>query len=299
MTGEDPGDLLRVATDAAEAAAEVLLAHRRRMRAGEALAVDTKTSATDPVSEADEESEQVLVRVITDARPDDGLLGEEGADRAGSSGLRWVVDPLDGTVNYLYGHVGWAVSVAVEALGEDGEWTAVAGIVLEPSTGTTYAAVRGGGATCDGRPLAVNDPAPLEMALVATGFAYDREHRTRQALVAASVLGAVRDLRRVGSAALDLCRVAAGQCDAYYEDSTQRWDWAAGALVAQEAGAVVTPRVTIPGHTGVIAAGPTLHPQLAALVGGATGPSAHGRPVGPPREQVPDPGRSGRLPRRP
>ncbi len=275
----DGRELLDVAAVAAAAAADVLLGHQRRMREGQRLAVSTKTSATDHVSEADQESERVLVEAILAARPDDGLLGEEGADRAGTTGLRWVIDPLDGTVNYLYGHVGWAVSVAVEAQTGEGQvgegpggdgWSAVAGIVLEPATGATYAAVRGGGATLDGRPLAVNDPVSLDMALVATGFAYDRSHRTRQAALAAQVLGSVRDLRRVGSAALDLCRVAAGACDAYYEDSTQRWDWAAGALIAEEAGALVSPLVTMPGHSGVIAAGPALHPRLTALVGGPT-----------------------------
>lgn len=271
-----------LALHAAREAGAVLLAHHGRQ-----LDVDTKTSATDPVSAADREAEATLAALLRVARPDDGLLGEEGAAAEGRSGYRWVLDPLDGTVNYLYGHVGWAVSVACEEHGPDG-WEAVVGVVHDPVHDETFRAVLGGGAwllTGDGdgsgavaRPpasgevhagdhaLRVNDPVRLEQALIATGFAYDREHRARQGPIAARVLAAARDLRRVGSAALDLCAVAAGRVDGYWEDTPARWDWAAGALIAREAGALVTP---LPGpnpEPGVIAAGPALHQALAALV---------------------------------
>lgn len=271
----DVAALLALACSAADAAGTVVSFHQHHRGNAGRLTVATKTSDTDPVSEADRASERALVAAITDVRPEDGILGEEGAERASATGLRWVVDPLDGTVNYLYGHVGWSVSVAVEALQPSGEWQAVVGVVLEPSTGVRFRAVKGEGAYVDGpdedpRPLRANDPVEPTMALVATGFSYDRAHRRRQARLAAQVLGEVRDLRRVGSAALDLCRVAAGQVDAYYEDSTRRWDWAAGRLIAEEAGAVVTRLDTMPGHSGVVAAGPHLHPWLATLVGPST-----------------------------
>lgn len=260
------GLLASLALEAALDAGAVLLG-----AVGQQLAVETKSSATDPVSAADRDSEAALVARLGTARPADGILGEEGADSAGTSGYRWVLDPLDGTVNFLYGHVGWAVSVACERWTGAG-WEAVVGVVHDPLHDETFHAVRGGGAWLAGARgtgstrLRVNDPVPLERALIATGFAYDREHRARQGPIAAQVLAAARDLRRVGSAALDLCAVAAGRVDGYYEDTPARWDWAAGALIAGEAGAVVTP---LPGpnpEPGVIAAGPALHPSLAALV---------------------------------
>lgn len=265
MTDDAPEALLALARSAAEAAGALLLE-----RAGSVLRVETKSSATDPVSEADRAAEDLLVRTLVDARPDDGLLGEEGADRPADSGLRWVLDPLDGTVNYLYGLGGWAVSVACERRDGDG-WVPLAGVVRDPLRGETFAAAAGGGAVLHGRDgdrtLRVNDPVELPVALVATGFAYRAEVRRRQAGVAARVLPRVRDLRRMGSAALDLCAVAAGRVDGYYEDSTNRWDWAAGALVAAEAGAVVGELRAPDGEVGVLAAGPALAGPLRALVG--------------------------------
>jgi myo-inositol-1(or 4)-monophosphatase len=239
--------LLSLAVEVAEAAGAELLC-----RAGDVHDVDTKTSATDPVSEADRASERLLVERLTAARPDDGILGEEGAERRGTTGLRWVLDPLDGTVNYLYGYAGWAVSVACED--DDG---GVVGVVHDPLRGETFRAGRGAGAHLGDRPLRVTDPVALDRALVATGFAYAADVRARQAGVLAGLLPRVRDVRRGGSAALDLCSVAAGRVDAYYEDSTQRWDWAAGALVVTEAGGLVTPL-----GDGVAAAGPALHRAL-------------------------------------
>ena len=269
----DVEDLRDVAVSAVLRAAEVVLA----VRGDGDLHVATKSSTTDPVTAADHASEEALVRFLAEERPDDGVLGEEGAARPARTGLRWVLDPIDGTVNFLYGHPGWCVSVACEAQDRDapGEWRAVAGAVLDPVSGELYTAALGAGAHLQrARPhdrwrrrLRVNDPVELAQALVATGFAYDRGHRARQGAVAVRVLAAARDLRRVGAAALDLCAVAAGRVDAYYEDSTHRWDIAAGSLIAREAGAEVIPLPGgPPGAEGVVAAGPTLAPVLAGLV---------------------------------
>lgn len=252
--------LLALAVRAAHAAGRELLD-----RYGDATGVGTKSSSTDPVSDADRASEELLVATILEERRDDGILGEEGAVRPASSGLRWVLDPLDGTVNYLYRFPAWCVSVACEERDGDG-WRALVGVVHDPVRGETFRAVRGGGATLGEAPLAVNDPVSLEQALVATGFGYDREHRRRQAGVVARLLPHVRDIRRPGSAALDLCSVAAGRVDAYYEDTPSRWDWAAGSLIASEAGAVVSTLHAPGGNPGVLAAGPGLHDALRAAV---------------------------------
>ena len=258
--GDELVELVELAVRAAEGAGALLVA-----RFGAAHDVRTKSSATDPVSDADTAAEALLVNTLVAARPDDGLLGEEGADRLGTTGLRWVLDPLDGTVNYLYGLPGWSVSVACEAW-EDEAWHAMAGAVHDPLRGETFRAARGLGAHLGARRLAVNDPVPLSRALVGTGFGYAADTRRRQAKTAARVLGEVRDLRRIGSAAMDLCLVASGRVDAYYEDSSSRWDWAAGALIVAEAGGVVEPLPAPEGATGVIAAGPALHGPLLALV---------------------------------
>jgi myo-inositol-1(or 4)-monophosphatase len=252
--GADPVALLEVATRAALAAGEVLAA-----RAGDLHAVESKTSATDPVSEADRASETLLVELLLSERPDDGLLGEEGADRRGSTGLRWVIDPLDGTVNYLYGIPAWCVSVACED-----DRGSLVGVVHDPIRGETYAAGRGLGATLAGRSLEVNDPVPLERALIATGFAYAAQRRAAQGATVAALLPRVRDVRRAGSAALDLCAVAAGRVDGYYEEGTHRWDWAAGLLIAVEAGAGVRRYAA----DGLVVAGPALLDALAEAVTG-------------------------------
>ena len=217
-----------LARSVAEAAGTLLLEGSARRR----TSVDTKTSPTDVVTEMDRASEALLVEGLLRARPDDGVLGEEGTTRPGTSGVQWVVDPLDGTTNYLYGLPAWAVSVAAEVDGR-----VVAAVVADPSHGEVFAATRGGGATCNGRPLAVGDGPGLATALVGTGFSYDAERRARQAAVLREVLPRVRDVRRAGAAALDLCWVAAGRLDAFYERGLQPWDLAAGALVAAEAGA--------------------------------------------------------------
>lgn len=200
----------------------------------------TKSSDVDPVTRMDADSEALLRRLIAAERPDDAVLGEEGDHRPGTSGLTWVLDPIDGTVNYLYGVASWAVSVAV-VLGppDPAAWTVVAGAVHSVADGRTWTAGRGEGATLDGAPLRVNAPVPLATSLVGTGFGYAARRRAAQARVLTHVLPRVRDVRRLGSAAIDLCLVASGGLDAYYERGLNPWDMAAGALVAQEAGAAV------------------------------------------------------------
>lgn len=225
------------------------------------LVVDTKTSATDPVSEADRASERLIAEQLRSARPDDGLLGEEGqASRAGTSGLRWVVDPLDGTVNFLYGLPAWCVSVAVE----DDEGP-LAGAVHHPGSGETFHAARGAGAVCGRDALAVTGAGDLRRSLVATGFSYDSDVRAEQAGEAAALLGEVRDIRRCGAAALDLAWTAAGRLDAYVEFGLQPWDWAAGRLLVTEAGGAVTEQErTLGGRRlpGLVAGGRAAHEQL-------------------------------------
>jgi myo-inositol-1(or 4)-monophosphatase len=258
--GVDRDALLQLAVDAAEAAGA-----GQQLRAGDVHTVAPKSSATDPVSEADRAAETLLVERLRAARPDDGFLGEEGADRAGTSGLRWVLDPLDGTVNYLYGLPAWCVSVACEDA--DG---GLVGAICDPLRGETFRAARGHGAWLGRERLAVNDPVALERALVATGFAYDPAARALQGARAGALLPQVRDLRRAGSAALDLCNVAAGRVDGYYEAGVGHWDWAAGALIAAESGATVSRYTAADGRHGLVVAGPALHDPLraAAMEGG-------------------------------
>jgi myo-inositol-1(or 4)-monophosphatase len=229
--------LLALAVDTAREAAELVA----RGRATAAEDVDTKSSPVDVVTAVDKASERLIVGRLLAARPDDGLLGEEGAAREGTSGVRWVVDPIDGTVNFLYDLPAYAVSIAAEVDGE-----VRAGVVLNVATGELFTATAGGGAylSSPARPeplrLTGSRPASLEQTLVATGFGYRAEQRREQGAVVARLLPRVRDIRRFGSAALDLCSVAAGRIDAYYELDLNAWDHAAGALVAAEAGVVVT-----------------------------------------------------------
>ena len=205
----------------------------------------TKSSATDLVTEADRATEQVIRDALVEARPGDAFLGEESvSDWSGVSDgenhstntdtdrVVWVVDPIDGTTNYVYGQPDWAVSVAATRNGQS-----LVGVVVAPDLDLEYVATLGGGATRNGRTLVVADPPPLDRALIATGFGYDPGRRGRQGAVAAELLPLVRDLRRRGAAALDFCYVADGSVDAYYETGPHWWDFAAGSLVATEAGA--------------------------------------------------------------
>lgn len=202
--------------------------------------VETKSTPTDPVTVVDTETERFVRERLAELRPEDTVLGEEfGGDRGEAGAVRWIVDPIDGTVNFLYGVPAYAVSLGAQIDG-----VSVAGAVADVVHGTVYAAERGGGAreiAPDGtvRELRANPITDPGLALVATGFGYARERREKQGRVLAELLPAVRDVRRIGSAALDLCMVAAGRADAHYEHGLSPWDWAAGALIAQEAGAVV------------------------------------------------------------
>jgi len=222
-----PPELLALAESVARETGELLLDYARRGQRG----VTAKSTPTDLVSEADLAAERLITERLSAARPEDAILGEEGEERSGTSGLRWVVDPLDGTINYLFGIPQWAVSVAVE----DAEG-GVAGVVYDPSRDELWAARRDGPATLDGAPLTASTKADLALALVATGFGYDAEVRRRQVAVIAELLPHVRDIRRIGSAALDLAWTAAGRYDAYFERGTKAWDVAAGRLICARAG---------------------------------------------------------------
>ncbi|NKQ55972.1 inositol monophosphatase [Amycolatopsis sp. K13G38] len=250
------------AVQVARDAAELVSKAREAMLTGEPVRVDTKTTETDVVTAVDQASEQLIRRRLADLRPGDEVLGEEQGGSAGS-GVTWVVDPIDGTVNFLYGSPAFSVSVAAQIDG-----VSVAGAVVEPVGGRCWTAVRGAGAWLDGRPLRTSAPRRLDLALVATGFSYQAERRARQARVIASLLPKVRDIRRPGSASLDLCAVAAGWVDAYAEHGLHRWDWAAGALIAQEAGAVVSlpGEDTDLGHDATVAAAPSIAEELRATL---------------------------------
>ncbi|MDP9072071.1 MAG: inositol monophosphatase [Actinomycetota bacterium] len=249
----DPHELLHLGVEAAHAAGALLL----QGRDGDRSAVASKSSLTDMVTEMDRASEDLIARTVLAARPGDAFLAEEGTAGAGTTGVRWVVDPLDGTTNYLYGFPSWAVSVAAETDGR-----AVAGVVHDPVHGETFTAVRGRGAHCNGRLLRVEGPAELSTALVGTGFSYDAATRGEQAAQLAGIIPAVRDVRRAGAASLDLCWVGLGRLDLYYERGLQPWDWAAGALVATEAGAAL---LTLEDGT-LVAGPPRLHDAFVALV---------------------------------
>jgi myo-inositol-1(or 4)-monophosphatase len=220
--------------------------------------IGSKSTPTDLVTAADRASEQLVVAGLHAARPDDAVLGEEGGDRQGGSGVRWLLDPIDGTVNYVYGLRQYAVSLAAEVHGE-----VVAGVVYNPETGEEWTAVRGGGAWRDGRRLSGPRASSVDQALLGTGFGYDARQRAAQARVVAALLPEVRDIRRFGSAALDLCFVAEGRLDAYYESGLNAWDRAAGELIAQEAGVLVTGLRGEPaGPAMTLAAPPALHKPL-------------------------------------
>jgi myo-inositol-1(or 4)-monophosphatase len=263
-TGPDAAALLDLAVGVAREAAELVAAGRE----GAAQHVDVKSSPVDVVTAVDRASEDLVVSRLLGARPDDGLLGEEGAAREGTSGVRWVIDPIDGTVNFLYGLPAYAVSIAAEVDG-----IVRAGVVLNVATGELFTAVAGQGAhlATPDRPdpvrLTGSSPASLEQTLVATGFGYRVEQRRAQGAVVAQLLPRVRDIRRHGSSALDLCSVAAGRVDAYYELDLKPWDHAAGALVAAEAGLVVSGLPGTPfGEPMAIAAAPSIAGPLIDLL---------------------------------
>jgi myo-inositol-1(or 4)-monophosphatase len=253
-----PEDLLSLAVDVVRRAAD-LVATARTEALGQ---VSTKSSPTDPVTAADRAAERLAVDALLAVRPEDGVLGEEGGERRGSSGVRWVLDPIDGTVNYLYGIPAYAVSLAAQVDGRT-----VAGVVRNVATGEEWTAVAGAGAYRAGTRLQGSACARLDDALVGTGFGYAAERRRQQARVLVDVLPAVRDIRRVGSAALDLCAAAEGRLDAYFEQGLAPWDLAAGELVATEAGLLVTGLRGRPAAEPMtLAAPPALHGPLHDLL---------------------------------
>lgn len=227
-TPGDDADLLALAVVVAREAADLI----RRERALGVEVAATKSSATDLVTRVDRLSEELIRSRLLDARPGDAFLGEEGGSDDGGTGVRWVVDPIDGTVNFFYGLPQYAVSIAAEVGGE-----ARVGVVLNVPTGILYTAVKGGGSYRDGARLEVRGPTPLGHRLVITGFSYEPPVRTKQAAAIARLLPLVRDIRRPGSAALDLCHVAEGAADAYVEEGLRPWDHLAAGLIAREAGA--------------------------------------------------------------
>lgn len=252
-----PDELLALATDIAAQAAQLIARF-----AATGFGVDTKSTRTDMVTDADQGSQSLIERLIREARPEDGWLGEEGAARAGSSGVRWVFDPLDGTTNFVYRIPAYAVSIGVEVEGQ-----VVAGVVHDVAHHQTFTAALGKGARLNGASIAISGNTDLGTALLATGFGYDPARRAEQGAMLARVLPSIRDIRRGGSAALDLCHVASGQLDGYFEYRLNPWDIAAGGIIAREAGAATG---GFGGHTFddgyVIACAPGLLGEATALV---------------------------------
>ncbi|MCH5642519.1 MULTISPECIES: inositol monophosphatase [unclassified Gordonia (in: high G+C Gram-positive bacteria)] len=243
---DEAHDLETIARSVAQAAADHVRLRRPELfgqtdSGADSSVVSTKSTETDPVTVADTETEQLVRALLHKARPDDEILGEEaGGTVAVPSGVRWVVDPIDGTVNFMYGIPAYAVSVAAQIDGQS-----VAGAVVDVARGLTYTAALGRGAHVHGADgsrlrLSCNTIDRAELALVATGFGYDAHRRQAQGDIVARLLPRVRDIRRIGAAALDLCMVASGAVDAHYEHGLSPWDWAAGSLIAAEAGAVVS-----------------------------------------------------------
>jgi myo-inositol-1(or 4)-monophosphatase len=268
VTDDAPATLLGLARAAAEEAGQMLAARRPPGGSGRPEVTGTKSSPTDVVTEMDRASEALITGRLGSRRPGDAFLGEEGGESGrGGARVRWIIDPLDGTVNYLYGLADWAVSIAAEV-----EGTLVAGVVAVPAHGEVFTAVSGGGAWLQAGgappvPLRCNTGVALAQALVATGFGYGAGRRKVQGEVVAVVLPRVRDIRRAGSCAVDLCSVAAGRVDAFYERGVNYWDYAAGGLIATEAGARLGGLAGKPASPEMaIAAEPVLFGELHGLL---------------------------------
>jgi myo-inositol-1(or 4)-monophosphatase len=250
--------LCDVASRLAVAAGELVLEGRKIGL----TSITTKSSDTDVVTEFDRASEQLIVEGLRTARPDDAVVGEEGTDSAGASGIRWLIDPIDGTTNYQYDLPGYAVSIA--ALAGD---HSIAGAVYIAASRELFTATAGGGARLNGSPIHCGTLTTVQHALVATGFSYQIERRREQALRVAQVIPRIRDIRRFGAAAPDLCYVACGRLDAYYEQWLGPWDWAAGELIAREAGCRTGRFDGGPiDSTGVLATNPALFDQMVELL---------------------------------
>jgi len=261
-------DLVDLAREVAAEAAELV----RTERAKGVEVAATKSSPIDIVTEIDRAAEALIYQRLLSARPTDGFLGEEGGSATSTSGVTWIVDPIDGTVNFLYGIPQYAVSIAAAV-----DDQVVAGVVVNVPTGQVFAATLGGGATCDGSPISVRDGVPLSQRLVITGFNYVTAVRVFQAAAVALLLPEVRDIRRLGSAALDLCAIGAGLADAYVEEGLNPWDIAAGGLVATEAGARLETHTGAGGMVCAICAPADGYEEFAELVvrSGFLRPVAH------------------------
>jgi len=255
---DNPDALVDLAIEIGRAAGRLIADGRRRGLTD----VSSKSTPTDMVTEYDRLSERLIVDRILDARPDDGILGEEGSDHRGTSGIEWLIDPIDGTTNFLYGLAGFAVSIA--ARDADGP---LVGAVVIPSVDEVFSARRGGGAFCNGRTVVCSRTDELGAALVATGFSYQPERRSRQAARVAAMIDRIRDIRRLGAAAPDLCYTASGRVDAYFEEHLNPWDLAAGEVIAREAGCRVGSLDGGLVHPGsVLVANPALFGPLVELI---------------------------------
>ncbi len=256
MSADLKQELVSLAEEVARSAGALL------MQRPDSFTFTEKSSAVDFATQMDQQAEALIVKSLLAARPDDGIIAEEGAAQQSKSEVTWVIDPLDGTVNYLYGLPGWNISIA--AKNQDG---VIAGVVFAPTINSLWKATKEGGAFLNNKLIKCNDPVNLNLALIATGFSYDLELRKEQGARIQKLIPQIRDLRRNGAAAVDLCYVAMGAVDAYFESSLKEWDFAAGGLIATEAGAVISGRTGgAPDGDMVVCAGPSLHAQLLAQI---------------------------------
>ena len=253
-----------VAVKLAREAGELIVTRR----AGHIEVASTKSSDVDVVTAVDKESEEFLYTRLRELRPGDGFLGEEGQVEESTTGVTWVVDPIDGTVNFLYNIPHYAVSIAaVTGDPSPGSWQVEAGAVFNPATGELFHAARGEGAFLGERRLQIGSPPPMNLALLATGFAYSTAMRKEQVRILSQLIGEVRDIRRMGTASLDFAAVAAGRVDVYFERTLSPWDHAAGELLVTEAGGIIAGIRDLPqGREGIFAGHPTLVTQLKARI---------------------------------
>ena len=266
----EPASLRALAEELARTAGTVALAGRRSLPVGQPPAHDTKSSATDPVTEFDRAAEAYIVGELRRLRPDDAIVGEEGAADSGTSGIEWHIDPIDGTANFLYDLPAWCTSVA--AIRSGGPITdAIAGAVYVPVTDEMFSAHDGGGSTLNGTTISASSAVELSISLIGTGFSYIEARRVVQADRIRTLLPHVRDLRRSGSAAIDLASVACGRLDAYFEEHLNSWDMAAGLLIARESGATVSGfDGGFPDEQSTVAAAPGVHAALLAAIEAAS-----------------------------
>ena len=249
-------ELRNIANDAAKQASEYILQEN-----GNKALQNIKSSSSDYVTEADKQAEALIVSIVKGARPQDGFLGEEGVSEKSRSNVQWVIDPIDGTTNFIYGHSGFGPSVAAKVGNE-----IVAGAVADSSRGEVFDAAMGFGARCNGEGITLEKSTTLETALVATGFSYIDADRITQAEILLSIIPYIADIRRMGSAAIDLCSVAKGRVDAFFETGLNEWDFAAGMLIASEAGATTILDGDFAGKNLTLAVNPSIEEQFRTLL---------------------------------